>query len=224
MLKSSNAYPLMFLMIDSSDHITGKTGLTPTVTISKAGAAFASPAGSVTEISAGWYKVAGNATDTNTDGPLLLHATSAGADPTDMVVGVVVEFDPRNPPTVQTLVDGVLDEATSAHLDAGSTGLAIYTASITTTIKKNVAYSNFPIFMKNSAGNPLTGLTDIACQVAGDASAYANLADGTEAEIGSGKYVVDLAQGETNFTSFTIRCTSASQGARPYEANVTPQR
>ncbi len=87
--QSTTAYPLVFLMVDSADHITGKTGLTVTVTLSKAGAAFGAAAGAVSEISAGWYKVAGNATDTGTLGPLALHATSSGADPTDMIFEVV---------------------------------------------------------------------------------------------------------------------------------------
>jgi len=93
--QSTTAQPLMFLMVDSTDHVTGKTGLTPTVTLSKNGAAFGAPAGAVTELTSGWYKVAGNATDTNTLGPLLLHATGAAADPTD-VVYYVVSYDPQD--------------------------------------------------------------------------------------------------------------------------------
>ena len=80
-------------MIDSSDHVTGKTGLSPTVTISKNGGSFAAPAGAVTELANGWYKVAGNATDTGATGPLLLHATATGADPVDDRFEVVA-FDP----------------------------------------------------------------------------------------------------------------------------------
>lgn len=82
--------PLLFLLLDSSDHLTGKTGLAPTVTLSKSGGAFAAPAGAVSELGSGWYKVAGNATDTNTLGPLILHATAAGADPSDEVYQVVM--------------------------------------------------------------------------------------------------------------------------------------
>jgi len=37
-------------MADSGDHIAGKTGLEPTVTISKNGGSFTSPDGAVTEI------------------------------------------------------------------------------------------------------------------------------------------------------------------------------
>ena len=81
-------------MTDSADHVTGKTGLTCTVTLSKAGGSFASPAGAVTEIANGWYKVAGNATDTGTLGSLILHATASGADTTD-VLYEVMSIDPQ---------------------------------------------------------------------------------------------------------------------------------
>lgn len=93
--QSSTAYPLVFLMVDSTDHVTAKTGLSPTVTISKAGGSFGSPSGSVTEIANGWYKVAGNATDTATLGPLILHATGTAADPVDILYEVVA-FDPQD--------------------------------------------------------------------------------------------------------------------------------
>lgn len=85
----NTAYPLLFQMVSSSDHISAATGLSLTVTISKNGGSFASPSGAVTEIANGWYQVAGNATDANTLGPLCLHATGAGADPTDSLFTVV---------------------------------------------------------------------------------------------------------------------------------------
>ena len=93
--QSTAARPLMFLMIDSSDHVSAKTGLSPTVVLSKNGATFAAAAGTVSEVpggttlSYGWYKVAGNATDTATAGPLILHASAAGADPTDVKFRIV---------------------------------------------------------------------------------------------------------------------------------------
>ena len=91
--QSSTSYPILFLMVDSTDHVTGKAGLTPTVTISKNGAAFAAPSGAITELSSGWYAIAGNATDRNTLGELLIHATGTGADPLDDRY-LVVPFDP----------------------------------------------------------------------------------------------------------------------------------
>jgi hypothetical protein len=122
--------PLVFLMVDSTDHITGKTGLSPTVTISKNGAAFASPAGAVSEIGNGLYAVAANATDSETLGPLVLHATATGADPVDWLYPIVA-YDPltvavgantATPPTVGAIADQVWDEARSGHATAGTFG------------------------------------------------------------------------------------------------------
>ena len=90
--QSTSAKVIPFFMVDSADHIAPKTGLTPTVTISKNGAAFGSPAGAVAEIGSGWYRIAGNTTDSNTLGALLVHATGTGADPFD-VIHEVVAFD-----------------------------------------------------------------------------------------------------------------------------------
>lgn len=95
--QSQTAQPLLFLLISSTNHISGLTGVTPAVTISKNGGAFATPAGSVTEVGNGWYAVAGNATDSSTLGPLILHATGTGADPCDERFDVVA-FDPQDVP------------------------------------------------------------------------------------------------------------------------------
>jgi hypothetical protein len=95
-IKQSTAVAhIMFLMVDSTDHVTGKTGLSPTVTISKNAGSFATPSGAITEIAHGWYKLAANATDTNTLGALALHATGTGADPTDMICANIVLYDPQ---------------------------------------------------------------------------------------------------------------------------------
>jgi hypothetical protein len=121
LIKQSTAVsPLMFLMVDSSDHITGKTGLTPTVTISKNGGAFATPTGAVTELSGGWYKIAANATDSDTLGQIVIHATSAGADPCDDKSYEVVLLDPQTAvPTAAANAAGLLDLA--AGVETGLT-------------------------------------------------------------------------------------------------------
>lgn len=90
--KDQTAQPLQFLMVDSATK-AAKTGLTPTVTISKNGASFAAPAGAVSEVGNGIYKVAGNATDSSALGPLLLYATASGADPSWECFPVVA-YDP----------------------------------------------------------------------------------------------------------------------------------
>lgn len=122
--QSSTAFPLVFLLISSTDHITGLTGATVTVTISKNGGAFASPAGTVTEMANGWYKVAGNATDTATLGPLLLHATATGADPTDQLYPVVA-FSPQTTSmglvlAKTTNLTGLNDIAATAIVSSGA--------------------------------------------------------------------------------------------------------
>lgn len=81
--QSSTANPLTFLMVDASDHLTGLTGLTPTVELSKNGGAFAAAEGAVSEIGHGWYALAGDADDRDTLGDLLIHAEATGADPVD---------------------------------------------------------------------------------------------------------------------------------------------
>jgi hypothetical protein len=92
--QSTSADPLTFFMVDSTDGKTGKTGLSPSVTLSKNGGSFAAPAGVVSEIANGWYKVAPNATDIDTLGILLLHATASGADPVDTKFQIVAS-NPR---------------------------------------------------------------------------------------------------------------------------------
>lgn len=88
--QSTSSRVIPFFMVSSTDHIAGKTGLTPSVTISKNGGAFAAPAGAIAEVGNGWYRIAGNATDSNTVGSLLVHATGTGADPYDVTHEVVV--------------------------------------------------------------------------------------------------------------------------------------
>jgi hypothetical protein len=69
----------MFLMVDSTDHVTGKTGLTVTAERSIDGAAFAACANAVTEVSAGIYKINLAATDLNGD-VITLKFTGTAAD------------------------------------------------------------------------------------------------------------------------------------------------
>ena len=81
MLITNGSTPvIVFLMVDATDDETAKTGLSPSVQISRNGAAFASVTNAVSEISNGWYKVTLTATETNTDGPLIMRATGASAD------------------------------------------------------------------------------------------------------------------------------------------------
>ncbi|GIW60993.1 MAG: hypothetical protein KatS3mg087_2059 [Patescibacteria group bacterium] len=121
--QNDTSKPIVFLMVDSADHITGKTGLTPTVTISKNGGAFAAPSGAVSEIGNGWYKLTPAAADVDTLGPLIIHATATGADPTDVEYQVVA----RDPYTNQT--DLNMDQALPASPTPNTVGASLVAAN-----------------------------------------------------------------------------------------------
>jgi hypothetical protein len=105
-LQQGSTTAMDFLMVLASDHITGATGKTVTVTICKSGGSFAASAGSVSEISSGWYRYSPTAAETNTVGPLLLHASALLCDPRDASF-YIVNYNPSvvlpsSPPTSAT--------------------------------------------------------------------------------------------------------------------------
>lgn len=84
MLKQSTARNLMVFLTAASDHVTGLTGATLSISISKDGAAFANISPMVTERGNGWYNIALTSVHTDTLGDLVLRATAASADPIDL--------------------------------------------------------------------------------------------------------------------------------------------
>lgn len=118
--QSSMDYPIVFFMIDSTDHVSAKTGLTPTVTISKNGGAFGAAAGAVAEIANGWYSYAGHATDRNTLGTLAINAAAAGADDADLLCQIV-SYDP-------------FADIASILTDTGTDGVKIAADAITASV------------------------------------------------------------------------------------------
>ena len=107
LVPQATAFVVEFFMPDSADHISGKAGLTPTVTISKAGAALGAPAGVVAEIGSGLYKLTGTAVDSDTLGGIWLVAASAGSDGFVGLVAQVAELatvdDIWNDPTAKRI-------------------------------------------------------------------------------------------------------------------------
>lgn len=123
LLHKAAAVNVMVLMVDSTDHVTGKTGLTLTITASKNGAAFASISPTVTERGDGWYSVALTAAHTDTEGDLALHITGSGADPSDVLMNVnVLEQMLRN--------KRVLDPATGIETIYDDAGTALFTRNV----------------------------------------------------------------------------------------------
>lgn len=79
-ITSGTTPTIVFVMVSSADDKTAVTGLTPTVTLSKAGGAFAATTNPASEISSGFYKVALTAAETGSAGALAILATGTGAD------------------------------------------------------------------------------------------------------------------------------------------------
>lgn len=75
-------------MVDSTDHVTAKTGLTLTAQVSKNAAAFANIAGTTAEVGSGVYQMDATAADMNGD-VLVFKFTAAGADPSLITIKTV---------------------------------------------------------------------------------------------------------------------------------------
>ena len=88
-VRQSTANNIMVFMTDSSDHVTGKIGLSLTITSSKDGGAFASITPTVTERGNGWYNIALTTSHTDTIGDLAIHIEGTNADPSDIACNVV---------------------------------------------------------------------------------------------------------------------------------------
>ena len=144
LLKGAGTYKRAFLMVLASDHISPATGLTPVVSISKAGGAFGAPSisANATEITAsgpGWYYISLSSTDTNTAGDLVVHAAVATADNTDFVDQV---WDPAVAMTGVNVVNWlgtvVATPATSGIPDINVKNMNNIAATSVTTINANI--------------------------------------------------------------------------------------
>lgn len=86
-LKQNTAVNKTILMIDSGDHVTGKTGLTITKYVTKAAGTPGATTITTTELDStnvkGVYKLAFADSDVDTLGDFQLHLTASGADPAD---------------------------------------------------------------------------------------------------------------------------------------------
>jgi hypothetical protein len=118
-LKQSTAANVMVLMVDSTDHVTGKTGLTLTVTASKDGAAFASISPTVTERTSGWYSIALTTAHTDTLGDLVIRCTGTAADPGERIL---------------TVTGGLVDADVTSRLASGSYTAPLDAAGVRTAV------------------------------------------------------------------------------------------
>ena len=168
MIKQSTTRNLMVFLTDSTDHVTGLTGATLTISLSKDGAAFGAITPTVTERGDGWYSLAMTTSHTDTLGDLVLHITAASADPIDLreqvfallpgdsVVVASIAADAVNASALAT--DAVTEIQTGLATAVDLTAVKAKTDSLTFTVANqidaNIQYVNdVQVIGTGAAGN-----------------------------------------------------------------------
>ncbi len=82
-IKNTGSQKIPFVLVDSTDHVTRKTGITVTKTRSIDGAAYASSTGTVTEVGGGLYYLTASAADMNGD-DIVFKFTGTACDPVEI--------------------------------------------------------------------------------------------------------------------------------------------
>jgi len=127
MVFMTDAMSVMFrLRLESPSSLnllTGKTGLVPTVAISKNGGVFTTITPTIAEVGYGWYSIELSAVDTNTVGDTVLHITATGANPSDIKLGVVANIEADTYAKVNTNLDATVSSRLAAT-DKGGFSLA----------------------------------------------------------------------------------------------------
>lgn len=225
-IKQSTTKNVMVFMTDSADHISGKTGLTLTITASKDGAAFASITPTVTDRGSGFYNLALTTTHTNTLGDLALHITGTGADPTDLVLLVeagATDADVSSRMAAYTQPTGFL-AATFPTTVASPTNI---TAGTVTTVSGNV----------NGSVGSVTGLTaanldaTISSRLASASyTAPDNATITLTRQLLSNKRVLNIATGvetiydDAGLALYTRNVYEDAAGTTPYDGTDAPHR
>lgn len=83
--KNTISQKVFFTLVDSTDHVTRKTGITVTAQRSLDGAAFGSATGTVTEVGNGVYYLDTSAADTNAD-DVVFRFTGTACDPVEIAI------------------------------------------------------------------------------------------------------------------------------------------
>lgn len=191
-LKQSTVYTRTFLMVQTSDHISGITGATVTVNISKAGATGAAAAGAVSEVDSthnpGLYKVALTTADTGTLGDLSFHCTATSADPTDFVDQVTTQIlgDTLTANTTQLAGQTVTAAAGVTFPSSVSSPTNITAGTITTATNLTNAPTagDFTATMKTSIGTAVAA-SAVASVTGAVASVTGNVGGNVTGSVGS---------------------------------------
>ena len=153
LLKQSTAFTRTFYL--------GATGLSPTVQISKAGAAFAAPASAIAALANGFYTLALTAGDVDTLGELTyaISDTSLFQQETDQVVPDLPGAVTLSPTDIDTIANGLLDEANGVETSLTlRQAMRLLTAALAG--KLAIAGSTVTIRDINDTKNRITATTD----------------------------------------------------------------
>jgi hypothetical protein len=154
-LKQSTAYNRTFLLVESADHITGLTGASPSVYLSKAGGAFGGAiTATVHELSYGQYYIALTTGDTDTLGDLAFHVTAASGDPTDFVDQITANILGDTLPASVAGAVGSVTGLTASDVGAIKTQTDKMAFTVTHKIDANILAVNSVTVNGNGAGIP----------------------------------------------------------------------
>jgi hypothetical protein len=154
LIKNYSAPNIMIFMTDSADHISGKTGLTLTITLSKNGGVFSAVTPTVTERGNGWYALALTNAHTDVNGDLALHITAAGADPTDVVYQIYYhDFDSINNNLTEATIWGynnrTLTYSPQNLLSINGDGLSVIRGDTGSFVFNPVDFTDYPNYYKS---------------------------------------------------------------------------
>src|SRR5258708_6269283 len=141
-LKQSTTFTRTFMMIASSDHISGLTGVAVAGNLSKAGGTRAPAGRTLTQVHATHnprlHKIALTTTDTNTLGDLAYHCTATSADPTDFIDQVCGNILGDTLPANATQINGVATTSiTTINANQGTTQPVNFTGTAGSALVKS---------------------------------------------------------------------------------------
>jgi hypothetical protein len=97
-----------FFMVLAADHLTGATGKSPSVALSKNNGAFGAALGTVSEVGYGWYSIKLDPIDSGVVGTLIFHITAADCDALDFAKEVISREDYASLSPVETVDDAYI--------------------------------------------------------------------------------------------------------------------
>ena len=131
-IKQNTDNNVKLFLTDESDHITGLTGLSASLTAElckddESSFSSITVAASASEIGYGWYNISLTNADSHTDtiGDLIVRATATGADSAERLLNVVENLESDTYDATQ-VIDSTLDSISAdiQNIDVDNTGLA----------------------------------------------------------------------------------------------------